>query len=69
MDDWLDVKEGGLLTNRRWRNRGGEQPEKEAIDDNDYAALDAETMKQRDWDEFTEANPRGWGKIIIKVMP
>ncbi|SAM09360.1 hypothetical protein [Absidia glauca] len=40
---------------------GGEQPEKEAIDDNDYAALDAETMKQRDWDEFTEANPRGWG--------
>ncbi|KAI8337074.1 TAP42-like protein [Chlamydoabsidia padenii] len=40
---------------------GGEQPEKEEIDDNDHDALDAETMKQRDWDEFTEANPRGWG--------
>ncbi|CEG78647.1 hypothetical protein RMATCC62417_13223 [Rhizopus microsporus] len=40
---------------------GGEPPEKEPVDDNDYEALDAETMKQREWDEFTEANPRGWG--------
>jgi hypothetical protein len=40
----------------------GEQPEKPPIDDNDYEALDAETMKQRKWDEFTEANPRGAGK-------
>jgi hypothetical protein len=40
----------------------GEQPEKPPIDDNDYEALDAETMKQRNWDEFTEANPKGAGK-------
>ncbi|KAI9354484.1 TAP42-like protein [Pilaira anomala] len=40
---------------------GGEQPEKPPIDDNDYEALDAETMKKRDWDEFVDANPRGAG--------
>lgn len=40
---------------------GGEPPEKEEIDDNDYEALDAETMKKREWDEFTEANPKGAG--------
>lgn len=39
----------------------GEPPEKEEIDDNDYEALDAETMKKREWDEFVEANPRGAG--------
>ncbi|KAF7724745.1 hypothetical protein EC973_000773 [Apophysomyces ossiformis] len=42
---------------------GGKEPEKKEIDDNDEAALDAETMKQREWDEFKEANPRGWGKL------
>ncbi|KAI9261981.1 TAP42-like protein [Sporodiniella umbellata] len=40
---------------------GGEPPEKEEIDDNDHEALDAEVMKKREWDEFTEANPRGAG--------
>ncbi|KAI8380981.1 TAP42-like protein [Radiomyces spectabilis] len=40
---------------------GGEQPPKPEIDDNDEAAIDAETMKKREWDEFVEANPRGWG--------
>lgn len=39
----------------------GEPPEKEETDDNDYEALDAETMKKREWDEFVEANPRGAG--------
>lgn len=39
----------------------GEQPEKPPIDDNDYEALDAETMKKREWDEFVEANPKGAG--------
>lgn len=39
----------------------GEQPEKPPIDDNDYDALDAETMKKREWDEFVEANPKGAG--------
>ncbi|KAI8370832.1 TAP42-like protein [Choanephora cucurbitarum] len=40
---------------------GGEPPEKPLIDDNDYEAQDAETMKKREWDEFVEANPRGAG--------
>ncbi|RCH91201.1 hypothetical protein CU098_008715 [Rhizopus stolonifer] len=40
---------------------GGEPPEKQPIDDNDYEAQDAETMKKREWDEFVEANPRGAG--------
>ncbi|KAI8357258.1 TAP42-like protein [Blakeslea trispora] len=40
---------------------GGEPPEKPEIDDNDYEAHDAETMKKREWDEFVEANPRGAG--------
>ena len=41
----------------------GKEPEEKTIDDNDEAAHDAETMKQRQWDEFKEANPRGAGKI------
>ncbi|KAI8986537.1 TAP42-like protein [Pilobolus umbonatus] len=40
---------------------GGEPPEKPPVDDNDYAALDAETMKKREWDAFTDDNPRGAG--------
>ncbi|CAO3627031.1 unnamed protein product [Cunninghamella blakesleeana] len=40
---------------------GGEEPKKKEIDDNDYEALDADTMKKREWDEFVEANPKGWG--------
>ncbi|KAH8550944.1 TAP42-like protein [Umbelopsis sp. PMI_123] len=40
---------------------GGKEPEKPEIDDNNYEALDAETMKARDWDEYKEDNPRGWG--------
>ncbi|KAI7904528.1 TAP42-like protein [Cokeromyces recurvatus] len=45
---------------------GGEPPEKEPINDNDYEALDAETMKKREWDEFVEANPRGAGNRMNK---
>ncbi|KAG2211944.1 hypothetical protein INT47_004631 [Mucor saturninus] len=40
---------------------GGEQPEKPPMDDNDYEAHDADTMKKRQWDEFVEANPKGAG--------
>ncbi|KAJ1899612.1 Type 2A phosphatase-associated protein 42, partial [Coemansia sp. IMI 209127] len=41
---------------------GGKEPEmKPEIDDNDHDALDAETMKQREWDDFKDANPRGSG--------
>ncbi|KAJ2689735.1 Type 2A phosphatase-associated protein 42 [Coemansia spiralis] len=41
---------------------GGKEPDAKAeISDNDHDALDAETDKQRAWDDFTDANPRGWG--------
>ncbi|KAJ2307423.1 Type 2A phosphatase-associated protein 42 [Coemansia sp. RSA 2706] len=41
---------------------GGKEPDpKPEIDDNDYEALDAEVMKQREWDDFTDNNPRGAG--------
>ncbi|KAI8580727.1 hypothetical protein K450DRAFT_235661 [Umbelopsis ramanniana AG] len=40
---------------------GKDQPKKPEIDDNDYEALDAETMKARDWDVYKEDNPKGWG--------
>ncbi|KAJ2343143.1 Type 2A phosphatase-associated protein 42 [Coemansia sp. RSA 2618] len=41
---------------------GGKDPEPKAeIDDNDHDALDAEVMKQREWDDFTDNNPRGAG--------
>ncbi|CAO3633501.1 unnamed protein product [Mucor hiemalis] len=57
IDEYLDQERerGGIIEG------GGEQPEKPPIDDNDYDALDAETMKKREWDEFVEANPKGAG--------
>ncbi|KAI8075096.1 TAP42-like protein [Gongronella butleri] len=57
IDEYLEQERerGGIIEG------GGEPPEKKEIEDNDYEALDAETMKKREWDEFTEANPRGWG--------
>ncbi|CDH49818.1 tor signaling pathway regulator [Lichtheimia corymbifera JMRC:FSU:9682] len=59
IDDYLAQEEarGNII-------RGGGEPpseEKKEIDDNDYEAQDAETMRQRNWDEFVEANPKGWG--------
>ncbi|KIH89259.1 tor signaling pathway regulator [Sporothrix brasiliensis 5110] len=33
-------------------------------DEDNYEKADAETMKQRAWDEFTEANPRGAGNTL-----
>ncbi|KAJ2649349.1 Type 2A phosphatase-associated protein 42 [Coemansia sp. RSA 1250] len=40
---------------------GGKEPESKQVDEDDYEALDAETMKQREWDDFKDDNPRGWG--------
>ncbi|KAJ3270742.1 hypothetical protein HK104_004860, partial [Borealophlyctis nickersoniae] len=45
---------------------GGERPEKPQVDDTDEAAVDAETVKAREWDEFRDANPRGWGNRMNK---
>nr|KAJ3422871.1 hypothetical protein HK105_005893 [Polyrhizophydium stewartii] len=40
---------------------GTQRPEKPVADDNDEAAIDAETLKARQFDDFKDANPRGWG--------
>ncbi|KAF9426021.1 hypothetical protein BGZ76_002963 [Entomortierella beljakovae] len=40
---------------------GTEEPKKKEIDDNDDAALDADTIKSRNWDDFKDDNPKGWG--------
>ncbi|KAJ3044702.1 hypothetical protein HDV00_001106 [Rhizophlyctis rosea] len=45
---------------------GGERPKTPIQDDNDEEAIDAETYKKREWDEFTEANPKGWGNRMNK---
>lgn len=37
--------------------------EKEEVDDNDETGIDAATYKAREWDDFKDTNPRGWGKI------
>lgn len=34
------------------------------VDEDDMDQADMETMKARDWDEFTEANPRGSGNTM-----
>lgn len=40
---------------------GTEEPKKKEIDDNDEEALNAETIKARNWDDFKDDNPKGWG--------
>ncbi|CAG8432717.1 5699_t:CDS:2 [Diversispora eburnea] len=39
---------------------GGQMPEKKEINDNDEEAIDAETYRLRELDEFKDVNPRGW---------
>ena len=41
--------------------QSGLQPEP---DEDNVAKADAETMKAREWDEFTEANPKGSGNTL-----
>ncbi|KXS11448.1 TAP42-domain-containing protein [Gonapodya prolifera JEL478] len=57
IDEYLEIERqrGNILTG------GGEQPEKEEIDDNDEAALDAELLKQRKFDDFKDSVRRGSG--------
>ncbi|KAJ3101215.1 hypothetical protein HDU97_001566 [Phlyctochytrium planicorne] len=56
IDEFLDreIERGNFL-------QGGVQPKKPDPDDMDEDAIDAETMKKREWDKFTDDNPRGWG--------
>ncbi|KAF9912196.1 hypothetical protein EC991_000607 [Linnemannia zychae] len=40
---------------------GTEEPKKKEADDNDEEAINAETIKARNWDDFKDDNPKGWG--------
>ncbi|KAJ3175747.1 hypothetical protein HDU87_005740 [Geranomyces variabilis] len=51
----LEMERGNFLQG------GGAPPEKIAPDDNDEAAADAATYKAREWDEFKDYTPAGWG--------
>jgi len=42
-------------------------PEKKEVDDNDEEAIDAETYRAREWEEFKDANPRGWGMMTLPI--
>ncbi|CAM0142458.1 unnamed protein product [Umbelopsis sp. WA50703] len=63
IDEYLQQEEerGNII-----KGGGNDQAQKPEIDDNDHEALDAETMKARDWDVYKEDNPRGWGKHILR---
>ena len=61
IDEYLDEEKrrGGMTAG------GGEQSGTPAEPDEDNLdKADAETMKAREWDEFTEANPKGSGNTI-----
>ena len=45
---------------------GTEEPQKSQPSDENNDAIDAETYKQRQWDEFKEDNPKGWGNRMNK---
>ena len=61
IDEYLaeERRRGGII------DGGGEQSSRPAeVSEDDMNAADAETTKAREWDEFTEANPRGSGNTI-----
>jgi immunoglobulin-binding protein 1 len=61
IDEYLDEerRRGGIIEG------GGEASGlKPEPDEDDMEKADAETMKAREWDEFTEANPRGSGNTL-----
>lgn len=57
IEEYLDqeMERGNFLSG------GTEEPKKKEADDNDEAAIDAETLKAREWDNFKDDNPKGWG--------
>jgi immunoglobulin-binding protein 1 len=61
IDEYLaeERRRGGMV------DGGDEQSGRSAeIDEDNLVKADAETMKAREWDEFTEANPKGSGNTI-----
>ena len=63
IDEYLEEerRRGGIIEGGG--EASGRRPE---VDEDDYEKADAETMKARAWDEFTEANPRGSGNTLNK---
>ncbi|KAG0261265.1 hypothetical protein BG011_001153 [Mortierella polycephala] len=57
IEQYLDqeIERGNFLSG------GTEEPKKKEADDNDEEAVNAETIKARDWDDFKDDNPKGWG--------
>lgn len=61
IDEYLEEerKRGGIIEG------GGEASGIIAeLDEDDHEAMDAATYKARNWDEFTEANPKGAGNTL-----
>jgi immunoglobulin-binding protein 1 len=61
IDEYLEEekKRGGMIEG------GGPQSAMQAEpNEDDFDAADQETMKQRSWDEYVEANPKGSGNTI-----
>ncbi|UZP45530.1 hypothetical protein NXS19_013342 [Fusarium pseudograminearum] len=58
IDEYLEEerRQGNIL-------QGGVE-EKTVIDEDDYDAVDRETYKQREWDEFVDHNPKGAGNTL-----
>ncbi|KAF9188049.1 hypothetical protein BGZ50_001565 [Haplosporangium sp. Z 11] len=57
IEQYLDqeIERGNFLSG------GTEEPKKKEADDNDEEAINAETIKARNWDDFKDDNPKGWG--------
>ena len=61
IDEYLEEerRRGGMI------DGGGPQSQVQPqVDEDDMEAADRETMKAREWDEYTEANPRGSGNTL-----
>ena len=61
MDEYLEEEKrrGGIIDGGG--NANAPQPEP---DEDNMEAVDAATMKAREWDEFVEANPKGAGNTL-----
>jgi len=61
IDEYLaeEKRRGGMV-------EGGGEPSGQSamVDEDDIDRADMETLKAREWDEFTEANPKGSGNTI-----
>ncbi|PNY29943.1 Uncharacterized protein TCAP_00144 [Tolypocladium capitatum] len=59
IDEYLEEerRRGGIL-------EGGTDPPKKVVDDEDMDAVDRETYKAREWDDFKDENPKGSGNTL-----